>query len=242
MIRSLILVVLGVITTGFTSLYVILGYRFFKKGPDTVHNVARWWGATILKLASVDVEVSGAENIIGDSPQIFMSNHQSQFDIFIVLAGVPSQFRFLAKKELFEIPVFGGALYKYDAIPIDRKNFVSAMRSIAAAAKKVQEGRSVMTFPEGTRSRDGQIQPFKKGVFHLALRAGVPIIPITIIGAAEIMPKKSLRVHPGKVRMVIGEPIPVKDYTVETLDALIERVRNVVLQNFDAGKQTTASG
>ena len=243
MIRSFVLLVVGLAITGVTCLYVLLGARFLRKGADSIHEIASWWGATILKLASVKLEVVGEKNLITNGPQLFMANHQSWFDIFIVLAGIPCQFRFLAKKELFEKPIFGAALYRYQAIPIDRKNFVSAMRSIEAAARQVKAGRSVMTFPEGTRSRDGQIQPFKKGVFHLALRAGVPVVPITIIGAAEIMPKKSLRVKAGRrVRVVIGEPVPVTDYTVENMDDLLNKVRNDMLQHYEAGKQNQAGG
>ncbi len=213
-------------------MHVIIGARFFHKDADWIHNVARRWGATLLKLAGVKLEVSGKENLITDGPQLFMANHQSWFDIFIVLACIPCQFRFLAKKELFEKPIFGATLYCYQAIPIDRKNFISAMRSIDAAARQVQAGRSVMTYPEGTRSRDGQLQPFKKGVFQLALKSGVPIVPVIIIGASDIMPKKSFRVQSGrKVRVVIGEPVPVDGYSVETVDDLIERVRNIMLQH-----------
>ena len=240
MIRSLFLVIAGIFVTGITSLYIIIVARFFRAGSDKIHNIARWWGATMLKLAGVDLEISGKENILTNGPQVFMSNHQSWFDIFIVLAGISCQFRFIAKKELFDIPVLGGALYKYDAIPIDRKNYISAMRSIDAAARRVRDGKSIMTFPEGTRSADGKVQPFKTGVFHLALRSGVPIVPISICGASDIMPKQSLRVQPDRVRIVIGAPIPVTGFAVENMDDLVERVSRVIIENCETGKKIVA--
>ena len=161
-----------------------------------------------------------------------MANHQSGFDILIVLAYLDTYFAWIAKQELFNIPVFGNALAKTGSIAIDRKNFVRAMRSIHDAARRIREGKSVMTFPEGTRSMDGQIHPFKKGVFHLALQAGVPIVPVTIIGSGEIMPTKSLRVHPGKVILVIDKPIDVTGYTEETVDELLNRVYDVVASHY----------
>ena len=241
MIRSLFLVIVGFILTGISSLYVILAYPFFSKGPDAVQKVTFLWSSVLLKLASVKVEVIGRENILRNTPQIFMSNHQSWFDIFVLLIAVNTQYRFLAKKELFEVPVFGLALRKSGAIPIDRKRLISAMRSIDAAAKQIRQGTSVMTFPEGTRSKNGQILPFKSGVFYLALKAGAPIVPISIVGTAEIMPKQSLKVNPGNVTVVIGEPIQVKDYSTENMDGLIEKVSDVVCRNYYARKPNTTA-
>ena len=129
-----------------------------------------------------------------EKPQIFMANHQSDFDILIVLAHIPGQFRWIAKKELFKIPIFGKAMRNAGYIEIDRQNHEKALKSLDEAAQKIREGKSVVTFPEGTRSRDGKIRPFKQGMFHLAIRAGVPIVPISIIGAREIMPKRTLKV------------------------------------------------
>jgi 1-acyl-sn-glycerol-3-phosphate acyltransferase len=161
-----------------------------------------------------------------------MANHQSGFDILIVLACLETYFVWIAKKELFGIPVFGHALTRTGSIAIDRKNFVRAMRSINDAARIIQEGKSVMTFPEGTRSMDNQIHPFKKGVFHLALKAGVPIVPVTIVGSGGIMPKKSFRIHPGRITLIVDEPIEVAGYTEETVDDLITRVHTVVSSHY----------
>ena len=120
-------------------------------------------------------------------------------------------------------------------IEIDRQNREKAMKSLEEAAQKIREGKSVVTFPEGTRSKDGTIKPFKQGLFHLAIQAGVPIVPISIIGAHEIMPKRSLRIRPGKIKMVIDRPVDVSGYKIETRGELIERVRGIIVRNFEEG-------
>ena len=165
-----------------------------------------------------------------------MANHQSDFDIFIVLAHVPVQFRWLAKKELFHIPIFGPAMRTAGYIEIDRQNRERAFKSLDEAAEKIGQGKSVMTFPEGTRSRDGRMKPFKQGTFYLAIKSGAPIIPVSIIGSGEIMPKRSLQVNPGRIIMAIDKPIPVTGYTIETRSELIERVQSAILRNYDYWK------
>ena len=232
MFRSAILVILGTSITAFISFFVVVSYRLFPRGEYTTHRVSVLWAQIMLRLSSVKVTVEGRENILKGRPQVFMANHQSGFDILIVLANIETYFAWIAKKELFAIPVFGRALARTGSIPIDRKNFIRAMRSIDDAARRIREGKSVMTFPEGTRSMDDQVHPFKKGVFHLALKAGVPIVPVTIVGSGEIMPKKSLRVHPGHVILVIDKPIDVTAYTEETLDDLLNRVHDVIASHY----------
>lgn len=232
MFRSAILVILGTSITAFISFFVVVSYRLFPRGEYTTHRVSVLWAQIMLRLSSVKVTVEGRENILKGRLQVFMANHQSGFDILIVLANIETYFAWIAKKELFAIPVFGRALARTGSIPIDRKNFIRAMRSIDDAARRIREGKSVMTFPEGTRSMDDQVHPFKKGVFHLALKAGVPIVPVTIVGSGEIMPKKSLRVHPGHVTLVIDRPIDVTAYTEETLDDLLNRVHDVIASHY----------
>jgi 1-acyl-sn-glycerol-3-phosphate acyltransferase len=169
-----------------------------------------------------------------DRPQIFMANHQSDFDILIVLAHIPGQFRWIVKKELFQIPVFGAAMRNAGYIEIDRQHHDRAMISIDKAVRKIREGKSVMSFPEGTRSKEGNIGPFKQGMFHLAIKSGVPIVPISIIGAKDIMSKRSLNVKPGKVTLVIDKPIDVREYSIENRHALIDRVRHIIMTNCEA--------
>ena len=237
MLRSVLLVTIGTVVTGFVSVFCVVLFHLLPRREYSVFTIAKLWGRIMLFLTSVKVEIQGQENVIYSRSQIFMANHQSGFDIFVLLAYIPRYFCWIAKKELFRVPFFGLALRRSGAIEIDRQNVVRAMRSIDDAAKKIREGKSVMTFPEGTRSRDGRIQPFKKGVFHLALRSGVPIVPITIIGSREIMPKKSLRVTPGKVTLIIHPPVFVTDYSEDTLDELIEQVRKPIVSVYYAHRQ-----
>jgi 1-acyl-sn-glycerol-3-phosphate acyltransferase len=235
MLRSVFLVIASIIITAFFSTCCVI-FSLLGASENSIHKVARIWATVLLKISNVQVSIHGTEHISTELPQIFMSNHQSDFDILIVLAYLPGQFRWLAKKELFRIPVFGKAMKNAGYIEIDRQNHERAMQNLAEATRKIREGKSVMSFPEGTRSKDGTIKAFKKGMFHLALQAEVPIVPITIIGAAEIMPKRSLRINPGKITMIIDRPIDVKAYSEDSRPELIERVRNIIIKNFDAGR------
>ncbi len=232
MIRSLLVVMVAIAVTAFMSTCAFL-FPLISPGENKVHRIANLWARMLLWLASIRVEVVGKEHVLMDKPQIFMANHQSDIDILIVLAHIPGQFRWIAKKELFKIPIFGKAMKNAGYIEIDRQHHEKALKSLDEAAGKIREGKSVVTFPEGTRSKDGTIRPFKQGMFHLAIQAGVPIIPISIIGAHEIMPKRSLAVRPGKVTMIIDRPVEVKGYTIETRGKLIEQVRNNIIRNIE---------
>jgi 1-acyl-sn-glycerol-3-phosphate acyltransferase len=234
MLRSALLITIGTVVTGFIAVFIVVFYPLLPRREYSVFSIAQLWGRIMLFLTSVKVEVQGRENLSYGRSQIFMSNHQSGFDIFVLLAYTPHYFAWIAKKELLRIPFFGLALRRLGAIEIDRQNVVRAMRSIDDAARIIREGKSVMTFPEGTRSRDGHIQPFKKGVFHLALKSGVPIVPITLIGTREIMPKKSLRVTPGHVTLIIHPPVRVTDYSEATVEELIARVKKHVVEAYYA--------
>lgn len=232
MIRSAMLVILGVIVTAFFSTCSII-FTFLSPGEDKIHKVAKLWAKLLLMLSNTSVKVIGLENILKGRPQIFMANHQSDFDIFIVLANIDVQFRWIVKKELFKIPVFGTAMRNAGYIEIDRKDIAKAILSVEEAAMKVREGKSVMSFPEGTRSKDGKVGSFKQGMFHLAIKSGVPIVPISIVGADKIMPKRSLLIKPGKITMIIDKPIDVTNYSIENRHELIEKVRNVIIKNFE---------
>jgi 1-acyl-sn-glycerol-3-phosphate acyltransferase len=165
-----------------------------------------------------------------------MPNHQSNFDIPVLLGHLTVQFRWLAKKELFKIPIFGHAMRNVGYISIDRSDRQSAFESLKVAAEKIKSGVSVLIFPEGTRSRDGKIRPFKKGGFVMAIDSGVPIVPVVITGTRSIMPKGRFRVYPGHVSMVIHKPIETSIYTPETKDGLMEKVRRVICDNFENSK------
>lgn len=238
MVRSALLVFFSVMVTAFMSSFAVV-MSYISPGEEKVHHIANVWARILLWLTGVRVDVEGMENAFLDGPRIYMANHQSDFDILIVLAHIPGQFRWVAKKELFRIPVFGKAMRNAGYIEIDRQHHENAMKSLEEAAKKIREGKSVVTFPEGTRSRDGKIKEFKQGMFYLAIQSGVPIVPVSIIGAHEIMPKRSLMIRPGRIKMVIGKPIDVSPYTIMTRAELITLVRDTIIRNFEGGGPST---
>ena len=233
MIRSALLVTLGVAITAFISFWCVI-FSFFSNAENNIHKIANLWSKILLLIFNTKVEIIGKENILRGKPQVFMANHQSDFDILIVLAHIPGQFRWLVKKELFNIPIFGAAMKSAGYIEIDRNNKERAMQSLDQAALRIREGKSIMAFPEGSRGRFGEIKPFKQGTFYLAIKSGVPIVPISIIGSGEIMPKRSLKIKPGKIKLVIDKPIDVRNFTLENRQELIKIVRNTIIKNHDS--------
>jgi len=197
---------------------------------NTPHLVARLWGKILLSIAGAKVKIQGRENFDPQKSYILVSNHQSTFDIFALLGYLSLQFRWIAKASLFRTPFLGWAMSRIGYIPIERDSPKKAYRSMLQAAEKVQQGVSVIIFPEGTRSPDGNLQPFKKGVFLIALKSQAPILPITIRGTAKIMPKGDWRAHPGNVQIIIGPPIETAGIPPEKEGELSERVRNALLQ------------
>jgi 1-acyl-sn-glycerol-3-phosphate acyltransferase len=185
----------------------------------------------LLLVSGVRVHVEGLEKIDVRHAYVFAANHQSQFDIFALLGYLPLQFRWLAKKELFRIPLFGTAMKHADYIPIDRTNRKQAFKSIDLAAAKVREGTSIVIFPEGTRSVDGKLKSFKKGGFFLAIKSGRPVVPVSISGTHEILPKDSFRLRPGAVWVYIGDPIPTEGLRLADKDWLISEVRRRIQIN-----------
>jgi 1-acyl-sn-glycerol-3-phosphate acyltransferase len=187
------------------------------------------WAKTILWACGVKLEVSGIENLDPNSPAIYVSNHQSAFDIYTLLAGLPVTFKFLLKKELMRLPFLGWAMKRARYISIDRGNRRKALESMQEAADRVRKGASILIFPEGTRSDDGHIKPFKKGGFHLALQAESNIVPVSISGSRDILLKGSFKIRKGVIRMKIGRPISTGGYSRKNIDDLIKTVRDTVI-------------
>ncbi|TKJ31216.1 1-acyl-sn-glycerol-3-phosphate acyltransferase [bacterium (candidate division B38) B3_B38] len=189
------------------------------------------WSKLNLFLGGARVEVKGAENVIRGGSQIFASNHQSICDILVLAGYLPVQFRWIAKKELFRIPFMGWHMSRGGYIRIDRSSLIQSARSVREAAAQIRGGKSVVIFPEGTRSPDGRLQPFKRGAFSLAILAQVPVVPVAISGSHKVVRKGSLRVHPGRIRVVIDKPIPTEGYTTKDKAILAEKVRSVIIKN-----------
>jgi 1-acyl-sn-glycerol-3-phosphate acyltransferase len=205
-----------------------------------VHWVARTWIHWCLASCGVAVEAQGLENLSPDQPCVIMSNHQSVFDIAALIETLPIPWKFVAKKELLWVPFFGWVLALADQVIIDRGNREKAVRSLARAAARVREGVNVVIFPEGTRSPTAELGEFKSGGFHLALEAGVPVIPVSVSGSRRITPKRSLRVESGRILVRYGKPIPTRGLTTEDRGELKQRVREAILAGFDPELQGPA--
>jgi 1-acyl-sn-glycerol-3-phosphate acyltransferase len=236
MIRAPFIIIWVVLVTIYFSIAAII-VSFIKEGCVMPNKVAKTWARCILFGSRIKVTVTGLSNIDLSLPYIYMSNHQSAFDIPVLQAHLPVRFSWLAKAELFKIPVFGYALGRAGHISIDRSNRKSAFKSLKNAARNIRSGVSVIIFPEGTRSRDGNIRQFKKGGFVLAVDAGVPIVPVIIHGVGPIMLKNRVLIKPGNIIVEIKNPIKTTDYTRKTKDDLMEKVRKVISESFKEGKK-----
>jgi 1-acyl-sn-glycerol-3-phosphate acyltransferase len=181
----------------------------------------------------VEVECSGLENADFSRPYVFMSNHQSVFDVPAIAATLPVSFRFVAKRELTWIPVFGWALVLGQHVIIDRARRERWVGSLWRAAEQVRRGVNVVIFPEGTRSETDALGAFKSGGFHLAIEAGVPVFPISVSGSRRITPKKSLRIESGRIHVHYGQPVPTAGSTRDDREAIKAQVRADILAGFD---------
>jgi len=233
MIRSILLWTSIVISTIGLSTLAFITFPFDRNG-NIVHHYARWWAKIQLLVSGVRVKVMGLEHLGKKTPYIYMCNHQGNYDIFVLLSCLPVQFRWIAKKELFTVPILGWAMGAANYISIDRSGKREAFDSIERAAGKIKGGTSVVIFPEGTRSHDGSIQPFKRGGFTLALKSGVPIIPITINGSRDVMPRHSMRVRPGEIRITIDRAIETTRYSRGERNVLMEKVKEILERNLAA--------
>jgi 1-acyl-sn-glycerol-3-phosphate acyltransferase len=196
----------------------------------------RLWSPLLIWAGGARIQVSGQENVDPNRPTIYVSNHQSTLDIPVHFVTVPVNFRYVAKHQLGYVPLVGWYLALAGHIFVNRSNRAKAISSLDAAAKKIRNGTSVFLYPEGTRSDDGRVLPFKKGPFALALKAGVPIVPITIEGTGKVMPKNSWNITPGPVHVKIGKPIDTKAFAEDDRDGLIRAVRDAIIaQSLELG-------
>jgi 1-acyl-sn-glycerol-3-phosphate acyltransferase len=205
---------------------------FIDRSGRLGHRVARLWGKSALWAAGARVRVEGLDRVPGEGPYIFMPNHQGMYDIFALLGHLPFEFKWLAKKELFSIPILGRAMAATGYISIDRTGTRETVEAMNDAARKIRDGVSVVLFPEGSRSPDGSIQPFKKGGFSLALKSGVPIVPVAISGSREIIPKDSYTIRPGEIRIRIAPPVQTREKGTKDRSSLMEEVREELVKEF----------
>jgi 1-acyl-sn-glycerol-3-phosphate acyltransferase len=208
------------------GLGAILG--FIPPRGDWTRRLARVWAQLILWSALIRVKVEGADRVPAGGPVVFMANHESWLDIPVLLVAIPGQVRFLAKSSLFSIPFLGWAMRSMGFIPVDRENRRTAVKSFEKAAARIRAGRSVLVFPEETRTSDGSLLPLQRGGFLIALKAALPIVPVGLDGARRCMPKYNYVVRPGKITVRFGEAIPTAGRSVSEKTALMETTRNAI--------------
>ncbi|MBN1474830.1 MAG: 1-acyl-sn-glycerol-3-phosphate acyltransferase [Syntrophaceae bacterium] len=196
-------------------------------------SISKLWAYTMLAVSFVRTEIKNKDKIQKGTSYIIISNHQSLYDIISLVTTLGIQYRWFIKKEVLKIPIFGYALYASRNIFIDRSNTNKAIESINQGINRLPKGVSVMVFAEGTRSPDGKIHEFKKGGFMVAVAHKMPILPVTVNGSRRVMPKGSLAFKPGKIQVVVGEPIDTSVYTADTVDELIDKTRQAIIANFD---------
>ncbi|ROL57427.1 1-acyl-sn-glycerol-3-phosphate acyltransferase [Bacteroidetes/Chlorobi group bacterium Naka2016] len=212
-------------TLGILGMF-LLGTRYFKLGHY------RAWAKRLLFFSGVKVESNGIENISLDKSYVFVANHSSYFDIPSVFVAIPNNLRIMYKKELESIPIFGLYLKKSDFIAIEREEAVSARTSLSQALDLIQKDVSILIFPEGTRSHDGKLQEFKRGAMYLAIKSGKPIVPVTIVGANNILPKGKFFFKTGKVKVIIGKPLEVViNPSKSEINKLIDEIRSIISSN-----------
>ena len=227
------------LVTFVTFLYVlVLGpplvlYARVSGDTRTLYRAGRWGARMALWLAGVRLDVRGVEKIAGEGAKVFMPNHQSNCDPPALVAVLP-RLRFIAKREFFRVPILGRVMRACGFIPLERQNRERAIAAVEQAVGALKAGHSFLAFPEGTRSPDGRLQPFKKGVFIMAIKAGVPIVPISISGATAIMSKGKFAIHPGRVRITVHDPIPTAGLCLDVRETLSELTRQAVISGLAA--------
>jgi len=218
-----------VISTGFFGVISFV-ISLFDRTPARQLKVARVWARSLLRIVGVKVTVEGLDRIQPGGNYVFVSNHVSYMDIPVVLGNIPENFLFLAKAELFEIPMLGTHLKTAGHVSVPREDPRSAIKTLQHTAALLHDGRSTLVFPEGGRTATGDLQEFKDGAAFLAIRAQIPVVPMATIGMRSILPIHSLTFHGGHVTLRIGEPISTKGMTTHQRGELTALTRQKIVE------------
>jgi 1-acyl-sn-glycerol-3-phosphate acyltransferase len=233
--RYLIFVVLTVV-----CLSPLLVWSLLDRSGEPGVRLARVWSRWVMWAIGIRVEAVGLENLDLERPGVLMSNHRSVFDILALIVALPTSFRFVAKKELTWIPIFGWVLALSGQIVIDRSKRANAIRVMEDAARHIRGATKVVIFPEGTRTEAGEMRPFKSGGFHLALARGWPIFPVGIAGSDTITPKGSLRIERGTIQLAFGAPIRTAGRAGVSRDGLKVETRERIAELIEQGERESA--
>lgn len=240
MLRTIIFFIVTVVSTGAYALLAAIVGVFKEYAAFSYYHIVKPWSRLLLWVSGTSVEVIGAENAVPGVPYVVVSNHQSNMDIPVLGYHLPMRFTFIAKKELFKIPIFAQGMRGFGILEIDRSDRTRAIETLKTAAKVARSKKlSILGFPEGTRSADGKLKPFKKGAFVLAINAGLPVLPVSIVGTYPIMPKDTLRLNAGqKVKLVIHPPIDASAYDFNDRNILIEKAHQAVAEGLHEYSET----
>ena len=217
--------------TVYTAFFTLFTTKW--KNSDFVHRTQQFWAKSYLKLAFLPVTVEGTEKLDMKQSYVFVSNHQSTTDVFLIYGWLPSVFKWIMKQELRKVPFIGCGCAAAGHIFIERQNKRHALESIGNAEQVLHDGVCVVVFPEGTRSTNGQVGRFKRGAFHIAQELQLPIVPISLSGCYETVPKGKLFVRWHPVKMYIGDPIDSTKYPKEQMDELIALTREKVIEHIE---------
>lgn len=211
------------------AMLLIIPLGLLDENGKIAYGVSRFWTWTILKICGIRLKVEGLEHLDPSRQYIFMANHQSNIDIPVLVQSlIEFHLRWMAKRELLFIPLFGWAMWASKHIVVDRSNRAKAMASLRKAKERIAAGISIVFFPEGTRSSDGQLLPFKRGGFILAVKTKTPIVPITINGSGAVLPRGDWRIKGGEVEVIVSEPVPLDRYHAGNIRSLLSHVRTVM--------------
>lgn len=232
------------------SFALMIGHTFFcsvggyfaafidRSGDTTMRWAARVWGAGVLALALIRVKTFGLEKLDPRQNYIFMPNHVSFMDVPVVVSKIPYNVRIVAKGLFFKIPFYGQAMRRSGNIKMYRDNPRQDLKQLGLAAARLNMGNSVVVFPEGTRSRNGQLQPLKKALFSLPLKSGCPVVPVVIKGSYDTMPPDSIRISPGTIEVHFLDPIDSKRYQKNERDRFADDVYRLMAREMEMPKQT----
>ena len=227
MLRTIWTVIVAIVVT-IPSATTVLVIAMLSSSSPWIDPVIRLWARLVLWGAGVEIRGEGTETIDRGKRYILIANHHSYFDIPCIFAAIPQPIRFMAKKSLFSIPIFGWALARAGFIPIDRKNRRTAVKSFDLAVERIRKGNTIVIFPEEGRSREVAMRPFQRGAFLLAIRSELPILPLAIDGTYEVLRVGAKRVTPGVVTIRVGTPIETAGVSVRAKDTLLEQSRGQI--------------
>jgi len=229
MFRSFLTILTGLLATLVLAPFVILVALVNSHAP-LVDRLIRLWGRVFVRASGVDLSVDGLEKLDPAKRYVLVPNHSSYLDIPCLLTALDTQpIRFMAKASLFKIPILGWGMLAAGFIPIDRKKTSKGKASFDLAAKRIRGGNTIVIFPEGGRSHERTMKPFKHGAFLLAMKSGLPLVPIAIRGTHDALPASTLIIRPGPVKIVVGDPIDVSELSVRQKDELVQSTRSAIL-------------